>query len=1326
MIIFSEVLDYVARINRVLTAPGGSLLLGGRSGVGRRTVLLLVAHSLQIEVFTPHILRTYELKHFRNDLKSVMQKVGVEGQELVLLLEDYQIINASFLEIINSLLSSGEVPGLFSPEELEPILSPLRDQMSEDGFRGSLLSYFCNRVKANLHIVFIMDTTADSFTPYCEANPALYTSCSFQSMESWSNESMLKVALMFLQASNIAGGVQDLPKGKLKDEDMRRPSGGDALIQGFVYIHKSCDTATPRNYITFLNTYKAVYTSRKDRMRSRQDHLQAGVSKLNDATAVVDMLKEKSAKQQLLLADKQSEADKALLGITISMQTVTEQKSEMETVKTQQSKERLTLKRRKMSIDTELSEVEPLIRDAKKAIGSIKHETLSEIRALRAPPDTIRDILEGVLRIMGVFDTSWGSMRSFLAQRGVKDDIQNFDARQLTPQIRESVQALLKKNSKSFEPAVAKRASIAAAPLAAWVMANVKYSRVLEKIQPLSDEQNALVANLDKSEKKLDKLRDMLTGLDKQVIDMRSRFEVLTTDATRLKIEVEKQGEIIAAAENLVGKLEGEHKRWSGQVIELTEELEQLPLRALLASGFITYLSQAPEDKRRSMLHDWMTSVGLDIFDLQSFLSTESAMLVWKSEGLPSDDLSMENALVILQGEQCPFLIDPSQRATEWLCTHLKESKLEVVSQHDSNFTTVLELSVRFGKTLVIQEVEGVEPLIYPLLRKDLVTQGPRFMVQLGDKVIDYNESFKLYLSTRNPIIEIAPDAASIITKVNFTITRAGLTAQLLALAIQSEKPKLEERKSELLKAEEELKVQLAELEDSLLQELAMAEGNILENKTLLESLNLTKNKSMTIKESLVESQQLQTSLDQERNSYLPLATYGSDLFFVITDLCKINNMYQFSLTSFLRLFEKALSNKQDSGNTALRIQMLTSFLLLLVYEYICYSLFKADNLMFALHLVHGMKPHLFLKNEWAVFIGQLGHDQGSLRRHESIQAMFPAWVGSRRCRAMFALKTHFPSLYESLDISNTAMWSNFAKSSQCEKNFPAEVNQKLTLFQQVLVVQALWPDHLQSSMEQFAIRALSLKILYPPSLNFKRLYSTDSLHTEPILVIISPGADPSLEIQELAESEVGKESFYQVAMGQGQADIAIQSLKNCASKGEWLCLKNVHLVTSWLPTLEKELNSINPHKSFRLWLTTESHPKFPAVLLQSCLKVTFEAPPGIKKNMTRTYDSWTEGYIAQGERAVLHSQALFALAWFHAVMQERRCHIPQGWSKFYEFTMTDMRAAASIIDRMFQGSSKQQFLLLLCMMYQCYQYDHRTFRVCVCVCECGVCVCVQ
>lgn len=60
---------------------------------------------------------------------------------------------------------------------------------------------------------------------------------------------------------------------------------------------------------------------------------------------------------------------------------------------------------------------------------------------------------------------------------------------------------------------------------------------------------------------------------------------------------------------------------------------------------------------------------------------------------------------------------------------------LEVVSAADARFSSRVELSVRFGKTLLVLECDGVEPMLYPLARKDLVHQGPRYVVQVGDKV---------------------------------------------------------------------------------------------------------------------------------------------------------------------------------------------------------------------------------------------------------------------------------------------------------------------------------------------------------------------------------------------------------------------------------------------------------------------------------------------------------------------------------------------------------------------------------------------------------------
>uniref|UniRef100_A0AC34R290 Dynein heavy chain coiled coil stalk domain-containing protein n=1 Tax=Panagrolaimus sp. JU765 TaxID=591449 RepID=A0AC34R290_9BILA len=175
------------------------------------------------------------------------------------------------------------------------------------------------------------------------------------------------------------------------------------------------------------------------------------------------------------------------------MTGATDQKTDMEALKLEREKENVRIEEQKKLIDEQLKEVEPMLAEAREAVGSIKSESLSEIRSLRAPPEAIRDILQAVLLFMGILDTSWEAMRKFLAKSGVKEEIINFDARRITPEVHKKVEALLKAKAASFDPKNARRASVAAAPLAAWVQANLQYSAIIEKIAPLENEKNILV-----------------------------------------------------------------------------------------------------------------------------------------------------------------------------------------------------------------------------------------------------------------------------------------------------------------------------------------------------------------------------------------------------------------------------------------------------------------------------------------------------------------------------------------------------------------------------------------------------------------------------------------------------------------------------------------------------------------------------------------------------------------------------------------------------------------------------------------------------------------
>jgi dynein heavy chain 2 len=144
----------------------------------------------------------------------------------------------------------------------------------------------------------------------------------------------------------------------------------------------------------------------------------------------------------------------------------------------------------------------------------LKPANLNEIKAFRMPPDAVSDVLQGVLRLMGQEDTSWSAMKRFLGQAGVIPSILNFDAGQVTNKMRNQVNKLIEAKPMSFEAASIANISRATAPLAAWVKANVRYSEVLLKIEPLTAELNGLVDKLQKFQVRVEECKQQLQELE--------------------------------------------------------------------------------------------------------------------------------------------------------------------------------------------------------------------------------------------------------------------------------------------------------------------------------------------------------------------------------------------------------------------------------------------------------------------------------------------------------------------------------------------------------------------------------------------------------------------------------------------------------------------------------------------------------------------------------------------------------------------------------------------------------------------------------------------
>jgi dynein heavy chain len=174
-----------------------------------------------------------------------------------------------------------------------------------------------------------------------------------------------------------------------------------------------------------------------------------------------------------------------------------------------------------------------------------------------------------------------------------------------------------------------------------------------------------------------------------------------------------------------------------------------------------------------------------------------------------------------------------------------------------------------------------------------------------------------------------------------------------------------------------------------------------------------------------------------------------------------------------------------------------------------------------------------------------------------------------------------------------------------------------------------------------------------------------------PIIFVLTSGADPTNLLLQFAAKKGYQERLSKCSLGKGQGPKASEMISQGMKNGNWVLLQNCHLAISYMPTLEKIVDSFNDinvqqgiHKNFRLWLTSMPTPSFPVSVLQAGIKLTNEPPKGLRANMYRSFQELRENFT---NKSLEWKRLTFGLCFFHAVVQERRKFGAMGWNSLYE-----------------------------------------------------------
>uniref|UniRef100_A0A3Q1JKI8 AAA+ ATPase domain-containing protein n=1 Tax=Anabas testudineus TaxID=64144 RepID=A0A3Q1JKI8_ANATE len=1296
LVFFKDAMTHLVKISRIIRTDNGNALLVGVGGSGKQSLTRLASYIAGYSIFQITLTRTYNINNFIDDLKLLYRTAGAEGKGITFIFTDNEIKDEAFLEYLNNVLSSGEVSNLFAKDEMQELTQNLIPVMKKELPRvpptfDNLYDYFISRSRKNLHVVLCFSPVGQKFRSRSLKFPGLISGCTMDWFTPWPNEALVAVSNYFLSdfpmvcSTDVKASVV-ITMGTYHDKV-------SSTCESYFERFRRRTHVTPKSYLSFINGYKTLYSEKYTYINTLAERMNVGLAKLMEASTSVAQLSKDLEVKEKELAIASVKADKVVAEVTISAEAATIVKNEVQIVKDKAQNIVEGIEKEKAVAEEKLEAAKPALEEAKAALNTIKPADIATVRKLAKPPHLIMRIMDCCLLLFQkklesvsvdperrCLKPSWGDALKLMSAAGFMTSLQQFQKDKINEETVELLRPYLDMEDYTMENA--KKVCGNVAGLLAWTRAMAVFFGINKEVLPLK-------ANLAIQENRFRAANNELCKAEAQLAEKQAEFDKVKAKcdaAMKEKQDLLDDADMcrnkMQAASALIDGLSGEKVRWIEQSKEFKSQINRLVGDVLQLTGFLSYCGPFNQSFRDMLLKDiWEAELRSHKIPFTENLNLISALVdpptisEWNLQGLPGDDLSVQNGIIVTKATRYPLLIDPQTQGNMGLICGLY---FEVTSLNHKFFRTHLEDCLSLGRPMIIEDVgEELDPALDNILEKNFIKSGTSFKVKVGDKEVNVMDGFQLYITTKLPNPAYTPEVSARTSIIDFTVNMKGLENQLLGRVILREKHELEAERLKLIEDVTANKRKMQELEDNLLYKLSSTKGSLVDDDSMIGILSTTKQTAAEVSVKLSVAADAELKINIAQGEYRPVASRGSILYFLITEMSMVNVMYQTSLGQFLKIFDLSLARSEKSFKTQKRIANIIEYLTYEVFRYTVRGLYENHKFIFTLLLALkiDLQNNKIEHDKFQVLIkGGAALDLKTCPPKPFTWILDTVWLNVVELSKL----SQFTSIISQVS-QNGKPWKAWLNLDAPEEGVFPEGYNSLDVFHKLLLIRSWCPDRTLSQARKYVAESLDMRFAEPVILN---LHSTweESDPCTPLICFLSMGSDPTDQIEALAKNL--QLECRAISMGQGQEVHARKLVQTSMTQGGWVLLQNCHLGLEFMDELLETISTAETiHDTFRVWITTEPHNQFSITLLQCSIKFTNDPPQGVRAGLKRTFAGISQNQL-EVSNLPMWKPLLYSVAFLHTAVQERRKFGPLGWNIPYEFNSADFTASVEFVEK--------------------------------------------